>query len=114
VAADWKLSLVSSGSTTCRKCTLPELSPATIVRPSGATAQLPMLLSPVKVAISLPLSKSHSREGSFDLCQQDIVAPDVFGPQVVAAAFEQVTATRRIRARCGSSRGGTAPDGGSR
>src|SRR5258708_21845761 len=31
-------------------------------------------------------------EGSLDSCQQDIVAPDVFGTQLVAAAFEQVTA----------------------
>src|SRR5258708_29192983 len=34
----------------------------------------------------------ETAEGSLDSCQQDIVAPDVFGTQVVAAAFEQVTA----------------------
>src|ERR1700736_2899219 len=34
----------------------------------------------------------ETAEGSLDSCQQDIVAPDVFGIQVVAAAFEQVTA----------------------
>jgi hypothetical protein len=30
----------------------------------------------------------ETAEGSLDSCQQDIVAPDVFGTQVVAAAFE--------------------------
>src|SRR4029077_3881812 len=34
----------------------------------------------------------ETAEGSLDLCQQDVVAPEVFGTQVVAAAFEQVTA----------------------
>src|SRR4029077_12747756 len=34
----------------------------------------------------------ETAEGRLDSCQQDIVAPDVFGTQVVAAAFEQVTA----------------------
>src|SRR5258705_10400985 len=34
----------------------------------------------------------ETAEGSLDSCQQDIVAPDVFGTQVVAAAFEQGTA----------------------
>lgn len=31
-------------------------------------------------------------ESGLDRCQRDIVAPGVFGTQVVAAAFEQVTA----------------------
>jgi hypothetical protein len=34
----------------------------------------------------------HAAESGLDPCQRDIAAPDVFGTQVVAAAFEQVTA----------------------
>jgi hypothetical protein len=39
----------------------PASSPTTIVRPSGPMAQLSMPLSPVKVAICSPLSRSQSR-----------------------------------------------------
>jgi hypothetical protein len=53
--------LVLSASMNRRKCTRPERSPAIIVRPSGATAQLDTSPSPVKVAISFPLSRSQSR-----------------------------------------------------
>jgi len=54
-------SFVWSASTSRRKCTRPDSSRATIVRPSGVTAQLCISPSPVKVAISFPLSKSQSR-----------------------------------------------------
>jgi hypothetical protein len=47
----------SGSSTIRRKCTRPDSSPATIVRPSRAIAQLYMPFSPVKVASSSPLCK---------------------------------------------------------
>ena len=43
-----------------KKCDRPDASPATIVTPSGATAQQNIALSPIKLAISCLLSKSHS------------------------------------------------------
>lgn len=43
-----------------RKCRRPDASPATIVMPSGAKAQLINPLSPVKQVISLPISKSQT------------------------------------------------------
>src|SRR5260370_3322788 len=50
--------------------------------------------SPLQMMEDGPLAQRtfDAAEGSLDSCQQDIVAPDVFGTQVVAAAFEQVTA----------------------
>src|SRR5262249_16276611 len=54
-------SFVLSASMRRRKCTRPDSSPATIIRPSGVTAQLFIVSSPVKTAISCPLSKSQSR-----------------------------------------------------
>jgi len=53
--------LVSAASVSRTKCTRPKLSPTIIVRPSEAIAQQPISLSPVKAAISFPLSRSHSR-----------------------------------------------------
>src|SRR5260370_33931038 len=50
--------------------------------------------SPLQMMEDGPLAQRtfDAAEGSLDSCQQDIIAPDVFGTQVVAAAFEQVTA----------------------
>src|SRR5919199_3629931 len=42
-----------------RKCTRPNTSPATTLTPSGAIAQHLNSASPLKLATSLPLSKSH-------------------------------------------------------
>ncbi len=42
-----------------RKCTRPDRSPATTLTPSGKIAQQLKLESPLKLAISLPLSKSQ-------------------------------------------------------
>jgi len=42
-----------------RKCTRPDASPATTVTPSGAIAQSLNAASPLKLAISLPVSKSQ-------------------------------------------------------
>jgi hypothetical protein len=38
----------------------------------------------------------HGAEGSLNPRQQKISAPDLFGAQVLAAAFEQVTATEVV------------------
>jgi hypothetical protein len=42
-----------------KKCTRPDCSPATMVTPSGATAQQFIGLSPVKLAITSPVSRFH-------------------------------------------------------
>ena len=52
---------VSSASMSCRKCTLPDASPATIVRPSNETAQEVVRPSAVSKASSFPLSRSQTR-----------------------------------------------------
>jgi hypothetical protein len=44
----------------CKKCTRPDLSPATIVRRLGATAQERIALSPVKVAITFLVCQSQT------------------------------------------------------
>jgi hypothetical protein len=51
---------VLSASRSRRKCNRPDESPAITVRPSGATAQLVMLSSPVKETITSPLSRSKT------------------------------------------------------
>jgi len=43
-----------------RKCTRPDALPATMVTPSGVTAQQYIELSPVKLAMTSPVSRFHS------------------------------------------------------